>query len=688
MPLEAAEDARIAQVAAQMLVGAPPVEVLALTPDAGLLAILREATGPEQRIRHAAAREQTSELILSGEVGVIVIDTLATGGDCAAFCDQLRAQFPDMVLIVAGTTNDQTELVKYITTGDIYRFLHKPVSPPRARHAIDAAIRRYVEGRTISAAEAEPKPRRSRLPLYLGIGAAVLVIAGIEVAVRLSGDDSIESTTPRQAASPVPAADVAPAAVEPAPIESTGSAPSVSEPPASEPGDERGTWLAAARAAYDAGKLTGVDGESATDYYQRVLAKYPDDRDAAAGLETIADQLLTDAENALLEGRVEDAARDIETARAVRPNNMRLAFLNSQLGKERERRLIAQARASADGGNFARARALLERAAQGQQTPSAGVQAARRELAQQRLGSSVDSLLRSAGERLQEGKLVEPAGDSAKSFIEAALAADPANAEAQQVRRVLADQTLEKARQAIARRDFAAAENWLRHAESLGASARSTQRDLQAARQSNARAERQAQLVALLNERITQSKLLTPADDSAKYYWLELKATDPGNAQLQSTLQALGVRLTQQAQVEYLGRRYDAAQATLSEAKSLGYASSELSQLEAQVAEQRARAAFLADVVPANTLARDKYVEPRYPSAAIRKGIEGWVEMDFTVAIDGAVKDIDVRAAEPAGVFEEAASRSVAQWRYRPLMRNGRAVEQRARLRMRFALEN
>jgi outer membrane biosynthesis protein TonB len=38
-------------------------------------------------------------------------------------------------------------------------------------------------------------------------------------------------------------------------------------------------------------------------------------------------------------------------------------------------------------------------------------------------------------------------------------------------------------------------------------------------------------------------------------------------------------------------------------------------------------------------------------------------------------------------VFEEAAIKAVSQWRYVPLTRNGRPVEQRARLRMRFALE-
>jgi hypothetical protein len=118
----------------------------------------------------------------------MVIDTLATGPECAGFCDQLRAQFPDVILIVAGTTEDQTELVKYITAGDIYRFLHKPVSPPRARNAIDAAVRRHIEGRTITAAAAEPSERPSRWQLYAGLGAATLLIAGVATAFLLSDD--------------------------------------------------------------------------------------------------------------------------------------------------------------------------------------------------------------------------------------------------------------------------------------------------------------------------------------------------------------------------------------------------------------------------------------------------------------------------------------------------------------------
>jgi protein TonB len=221
----------------------------------------------------------------------------------------------------------------------------------------------------------------------------------------------------------------------------------------------------------------------------------------------------------------------------------------------------------------------------------------------------------------------------------------------------------------------------------LGANVRTARRDLQTARTSTTRSDQQAQLVTLMNERIAQAKLLEPVGDSAKHYWLQLKSADPANAQLQPALQSMGTRLTQQAQMEILGSQYQAARTTLGEAKALGYSSSELTRLESQVDAALERAAFEADIVLANTLARAKYVEPRYPAAALRKAQEGWVDMDFTVAADGSVTDIAVRGSDPAGVFEGAAMKAVSQWRFVPVKRNGRAVEQRARLRMRFDVE-
>jgi len=54
------------------------------------------------------------------------------------------------------------------------------------------------------------------------------------------------------------------------------------------------------------------------------------------------------------------------------------------------------------------------------------------------------------------------------------------------------------------------------------------------------------------------------------------------------------------------------------------------------------------------------------------------------VTRDGAVKDVVVKSSEPARTFDSAAQAAMRRYRYEPVMRNGAAVEQRARLRIRF----
>jgi TonB family protein len=52
---------------------------------------------------------------------------------------------------------------------------------------------------------------------------------------------------------------------------------------------------------------------------------------------------------------------------------------------------------------------------------------------------------------------------------------------------------------------------------------------------------------------------------------------------------------------------------------------------------------------------------------------------------NGTVDDVEVRNASPANVFDDAAVRAVRQWRFEPVMRDGKAVPQRAMVRLRFA---
>jgi protein TonB len=80
--------------------------------------------------------------------------------------------------------------------------------------------------------------------------------------------------------------------------------------------------------------------------------------------------------------------------------------------------------------------------------------------------------------------------------------------------------------------------------------------------------------------------------------------------------------------------------------------------------------------------------EPVYPPAALRDRVEGWVEVDFTVTEAGVVREIEIIAAEPRGVFETAAMAAVGQWRFQPRVVNGRPVPQRSSVTLRFNVED
>jgi periplasmic protein TonB len=66
-------------------------------------------------------------------------------------------------------------------------------------------------------------------------------------------------------------------------------------------------------------------------------------------------------------------------------------------------------------------------------------------------------------------------------------------------------------------------------------------------------------------------------------------------------------------------------------------------------------------------------VEPIYPSFARQAHREGTVELRATISSEGVVKDLQVLGGDP--VLAQAARDAVAQWRFRPTMLNGVAVE-------------
>ena len=82
-----------------------------------------------------------------------------------------------------------------------------------------------------------------------------------------------------------------------------------------------------------------------------------------------------------------------------------------------------------------------------------------------------------------------------------------------------------------------------------------------------------------------------------------------------------------------------------------------------------------------------RHVRPRYPSAAERKHIQGLVNIAFTVDAQGRVGKLEVLDSQPPGIFDEAAIASARRWRFVPGKVEGKPVNTRCSIAIRFRLE-
>ena len=79
-------------------------------------------------------------------------------------------------------------------------------------------------------------------------------------------------------------------------------------------------------------------------------------------------------------------------------------------------------------------------------------------------------------------------------------------------------------------------------------------------------------------------------------------------------------------------------------------------------------------------------IEPQYPQRALRAGIEGTVTVEFTIAVDGSIKDIEIVNADPPKIFDNEVLKALKRWKFPPQTVAGKTVEKRARQDIRFTL--
>jgi protein TonB len=74
--------------------------------------------------------------------------------------------------------------------------------------------------------------------------------------------------------------------------------------------------------------------------------------------------------------------------------------------------------------------------------------------------------------------------------------------------------------------------------------------------------------------------------------------------------------------------------------------------------------------------------DPEYPKLARETGAKGIVELVATIGTDGRVKAVKVVKGPP--MLQKAASDAVMQWRYKPTVLNGVAVEAQTQVFVNF----
>ncbi len=81
-------------------------------------------------------------------------------------------------------------------------------------------------------------------------------------------------------------------------------------------------------------------------------------------------------------------------------------------------------------------------------------------------------------------------------------------------------------------------------------------------------------------------------------------------------------------------------------------------------------------------------IEPQYPRRAAMQGIEGWVILQFDITPAGTVRGIKVLGAKPPKIFNQAAVKALRKWKYRPKVKDGKPIEQKAeKVQLLFTLE-
>jgi TonB family protein len=485
-----------------------------------------------------------------------------------------------------------------------------------------------------------------------------------------------------------------PVAVKSKPVEA--SAPQ-GTPGATASKDEKVDLLIerAQQAMLDRHYLDPAEG-SALALYRSALLLDPSSGEASQGLQRLAEILFSKVQSALDERKFDVALQALETARSINPGDSRLAAFDERLATLRTELGPAQIQAALNAQNFDRATQLIDEAARARVLTGAKLTQLRDEVRRRREQFDSGRLVALIGARLQQDRLLDPHNDSAAFYLDEARQTGVNTAALQAQNQEFIKRSMQAARSAIDQRRYGDADRYLTELRNCGAAVpvvAALQHDLTAARSQPAHEKSdQPQFLELARSRLAQGSVTEPENDSALYYVNQLRAVDPQNSGLPQMVSAVQQKMLERAREALDAADLVRAEAVIRQAKSLGD-SADLDALNGRLLEAKLKAAGGAHgssgsmpEVAENSLTRLKQLQLNYPSRALERSIEGWVEIQYTVTPKGKVADVKALRADPVGVFEAAATDAALRMTYKPVVKDGTPIAVTTKIRVAFRL--
>ena len=667
----------------------PVVDVTAITTRDEFLLELGELLGGQAAVHPVESVGAALEhLTNTRRAHVLIIDGQEVA-DVRADLERAHAGAPQTVMLVFAAADSEAQTGTSLKGSNVFAVLPTPIDKRKTAAVLEGALSEAVARKTAperathaatgerpaltlepfkpdnnapaKAAGAGPTGSGAQNRRALMIGAGVAVAAVVAVTAWVLSHKQAASVAPTQTA-PTAAAPASPSADQHAKTEAPA--------PVAETSLIQGKvdeLLEKARLAMRERRYSEPVGDNALLYYRSAAAADAGNAEAADGLRRVAGVLSNRFEDAVTAGRVDEAAAALVNFKAAAPNDPRLASFEARLMSAQISKAFAE-------GNLDKATALIRQASQMPGVSAEQVARWRLETTRHQEESKVQHFATLISEHIRDGQLVDPADDSAKTYMQQLREQAPSNSTTQRLAHELNTAYIRKAREAAIANHGADVDKWLAEAKANGATASEMsafQRDINSAR-SKALALESEHLAQLVRERTRDGRLSDPTQDSAAFYLAQLQTNDAGNAGIAALSRDLAGHFIDRARTEAQSGKAALADADLVQAKRWGADPKDIAAVQSienapktSGPVSRTGAALGADAATLGaSLKKTRSAPPDYPSKALADKVSGSVTVQFVVDTTGAPRDIRVVESTPPGVFDQAAVTAVKHWRW------------------------